>query len=261
MNPNWLGVTCAVGALIAFDLSYRLGKRLNVRKRRLAALIAILLAIPGLSFAAYYAHLVAEPAWYFELRSWRGTEAFLILIGVAGGLAASLAPFLGTIVPRVMVAVFAMVPMMKPFIGPIPQGIMKDQWQKDVCLQSTYSTCGPASTASILRHHGLTASEGEIARQAYSYLGGTEVWYLARVARRHGCKTSIQVEPGYSPEVPLPAVAGVRLGATGHFIAILSREGDRFRIGDPLRGSEIIPREELARRYQFTGFYMSILRP
>lgn len=44
----------------------------------------------------------------------------------------------------------------------------------------------------------------------------------------------------------------------GHFIAILSRDGNRFHIGDPLVGPETLTREQLIERYTFTGFYMPI---
>ena len=48
------------------------------------------------------------------------------------------------------------------------------------------------------------------------------------------------------------------MGSIGHFIPILGQEGDRFIIGDPLRGRELLSREELDERYDFTGFHMRI---
>ncbi len=53
-------------------------------------------------------------------------------------------------------------------------------------------------------------------------------------------------------------VAGVWVGSEGHFIALLSREGDRYRLGDPLTGPEVLSRQQLLARYTFTGFYMAI---
>jgi hypothetical protein len=49
-------------------------------------------------------------------------------------------------------------------------------------------------------------------------------------------------ESGFSTEGVLPAVVGVRLGSTGYFIAILREEGDKFLVGDPLNGGEILSR-------------------
>ena len=51
---------------------------------------------------------------------------------------------------------------------------------------------------------------------------------------------------------------GVRLGSIGHFIPILGQQGERYIVGDPLRGRELLSREELEQRYDFTGFHMRI---
>jgi len=67
-----------------------------------------------------------------------------------------------------------------------------------------------------------------------------------------------RISSGLDPEIPFPAVAGVRLDSSGHFIAILSRDGDLFQVGDPLVGSEKLIRKELLDRYEFTGFYLTI---
>ena len=103
-------------------------------------------------------------------------------------------------------------------------------------------------------------TESELAAEAHSYAGGTEAWYLARAARSRGFDVNFEFSPGFSPEDGLPAVVGVRLGYIGHFIAILGQEGDKFVIGDPLNGRELLSREELEQRYDFTAFHMQIKR-
>jgi hypothetical protein len=50
----------------------------------------------------------------------------------------------------------------------------------------------------------------------------------------------------------------VKLGSIGHFIPVLQVDGDRFLIADPLVGKEWVARDELLRRYVFTGFYMPV---
>ena len=55
-------------------------------------------------------------------------------------------------------------------------------------------------------------------------------------------------------------MVGVRLGNIGHFIPVLGREGERFVIGDPLKGKEVLTLEELEKRYEFTGFHMRVKR-
>ena len=53
-------------------------------------------------------------------------------------------------------------------------------------------------------------------------------------------------------------IAGVLIGSSGHFIAILEQNGDEFVVGDPLRGRVVLSRGDLEKRYQFTGFHMRI---
>lgn len=260
MNPNWLGVTSAILAFTAFLVVYRRAKRLSTKSRVLISLLAVVAAIPAASFAVYYAHVLPEPSWYYQFRSMAGTELLMVLMGVAGGSVATLMPRMLLGIPLFGVAAFSVTPFIKPFIGPIPSGTFRNEWDGKVCLQSTPSTCGAASTATLLKQFGTDVTESELAAEAHSYAGGTEAWYLARVARSRGFDVNFEFSPGFSPEDGLPAVVGVRLGSIGHFIAILGQEGDKFVIGDPLRGRELLSREELERRYDFTAFHMQIKR-
>jgi hypothetical protein len=258
MNPNWLGVLSAILAIAAFLAAYRAAEEKPFKSRVLLVILALIAALPGASFAAYYAHVLPEASWYYQFRSITGTELLIVLIGVAGGSVATLLPRVLLILPLLGVAAFSIAPIIKPFIGPIPSGTLRDQWDGEICLQSTPSTCGAASTASILKRFGVEATESDLAAEAHSYSGGTEAWYLARAARSRGFDVDFAFSPGFSPEDGLPAVVGVRLGSIGHFIPILGREGERFIIGDPLRGRELLSPEELQQRYDFTGFHMRI---
>lgn len=258
MNPNWLGVTSAVMALAAFFLAYFAAKDAPAKKRIVFTGCAIIAAIPGASFAAYYGHILPESSWYYEFRSITGTELLIVLLGVAGGMVATLLPRALLVLPLLCVAAFSIAPIIKPFIGPIPAGTMQDKWDGEICLQSTPSSCGAASTATILKQLGVDATESEIAAEAHSYAGGTEAWHLARAARSRGLVVDFSFTRGFTPEDGLPAVVGVRLGAIGHFIPVLSQEDDLFFIGDPLKGREILSRKQLHERYEFTGFHMRI---
>lgn len=258
MNPNWLGVISAILAFVAFGLVYRAAKDTPAKKRIPLALFAILAAIPGASFAVYYAHILPETSWYYQFRSITGTEFLIVFLGVAGGLVATLLPRVLLVLPLLGVAAFSIAPIIKPFIRPISAGTLQDQWDGEICLQSTPSTCGAASTATILKQLGVAVTESELAAEAHSYAGGTEAWYLARAARSRGFDADFVFTPGFTPEDGLPAVVGVRLGTIGHFIPIFGQEGDRFIVGDPLRGRELLSRDELHKRYDFTGFHMRI---
>jgi hypothetical protein len=260
MNPNWLGIISAILAFAAFFVAYRSSKRISTKSRILIAFLAIVAAIPAASFAVYYAHVIPEWNWYYQFRSIAGTEFLMVFIGVAGGMVATLMPRFLLVIPLLGVALFSVAPIIKPFIGPIPNGSFRDEWNGEVCLQSTPSTCGAASTATILKQLGADVTESELAAEAHSYARGTEAWYLARAARSRGFDVNFKFNPGFSPEDGLPAVVGVRLESIGHFIAILGQEGDKFIIGDPLRGRKLLSREELELRYDFTAFHMRIKR-
>ena len=258
MNPNWLSVLSAVLAYAAFLVNYQAAIAKPFKARVLLSSLALLAALPGASFAAYYARIVPESEWYYQFRSIAGTELLVVFIGVAGGLLATFLPRLLLILPLIGVTAFTIGPLIKPFIGPIDSGVMRDKWDGKICLQSTPSTCGAASTATILKHFGIDASEAELAAEAHSYDGGTEAWYMARAARSRGLDVAFDFHPDFAPEGGLPAVVGVRLGSIGHFIAIIGREGERFIVGDPLRGRELLTLEELRQRYGFTGFHMRL---
>ena len=260
MNPNWFGMACAAAALAGFFLSHRWAQQATANKRVLLAAAAGVLAIPGASFAVYYLHLLPEPGWYYVFRAWRGTECLLVLVGVAGGLVATLLPRRLLMLPLFCTAAVTLAPVLKPLVGPVSAGGLSNRWDGDVCLQSTASTCGAASVATILRGCGVATTEAELAREAYSSASGTEAWYLARAVQKRGCPVRFYHSSGFDPNMPFPAVAGVCLKGDGHFIAILARQGDRFRIGDPLMGAEELSRQELLERYTFTGFYMAIAK-
>lgn len=258
LNPNWLGVVSAILAIAAFSVVYRAAEGRPLKNRIWLLVFALIAALPGASFAVYYAHLLPETSWYYQFRSLRGTELLVVLIGVAGGVVATLLPRGLLFLPLLGVAAFSIAPIIKPFIGPIPSGTLRNVWRGEVCLQSAPSTCGAASTATILKHYGVDATESELAAEAHSYGGGTEAWYLARAARSRGFEVDFSFIPGFPPEDGLPAVVGVRLESIGHFIPILGREGEKFIVGDPLRGRELLTEEELKQRYEFTGFYMRV---
>jgi hypothetical protein len=266
MNPNWVGIFCAALAIPTFFLSYALGRKMTRRKRGWLTLVALVLAVPGASFAAYYAHLVEVPEWYYEFRSWRGTEGMLLFIGVAGGLVAASVGALFRMLLLLGVVAFVTVPFVKPFLGPFHDGALRDLWSGEVCLQSTYSTCGAASAVSLLRTYGQRTTEAEMAKEAHSYQGGTEAWYLARALRRRGIKATMNVRDGMpdflhaTPRSFHPCIVGVKFGNTGHFIALLSRDEDQFHVGDPLRGSEMLDVDELRKRYHYSGFWMEVGR-
>lgn len=256
-----MGVVAAVVAVVAFWFSYPAGKSQPLKTRAYWLLITSVLAIPSASLAVYYAHIFPETKWYYEFRSWPGTEFLVVIVGIAGGVFASVLPRCILILPLTGVVLLAIIPAIKPFIGPIPDDSISSLWDGDVCRQSIPSTCGAASTATVLRAFDIDATEAEIAREAHSCASGTEAWYMARVLRSRACAVRFHVAAGFEPKMALPAIVGVRLGTVGHFIAILSCDGGQYLVGDPLVGPRTFSEKALRRRYEFTGFFMSVSIP
>jgi hypothetical protein len=69
----------------------------------------------------------------------------------------------------------ALLSMVYPLLGAAPE--CRDRWDKlGTCLQSTERTCSPAAAATLLRQHGIAATEQEMAelcltREGTSWLG------------------------------------------------------------------------------------------
>ena len=197
--------------------------------------IFVLLAIPSILFAVYYLHILPERAWFYTLRSWSGSELLIVFLGGATGAFATLLPRSLLLLPLCTLVAIAIVPYIKPLVGPLADSEFAERWDGDTCLQSTSSTCGPASVSTILRRLGAETTERETARAAYTYAGGTEAWYLARYVRSKGFVPRFDFRKTFH-QAGLPAVVGVRFGNVGHFIAVLDVNGDQITFADPLRG-------------------------
>src|SRR5262249_16479292 len=151
------------------------------------------------------------------------------------------------------------VPFIKPILAPIDLTRLQDRCDGEVCMQSTFSTCGPSSAATILKLFGQNASERQLAAESFTYRGGTEIWYLARVFRQRGLDTHVVQRSLDSTWLPSPAIAGVVLpGGAGHFIAVLRDTPDEMTIGDPLKGKVVIKKAELKNYYHFTGLFLLV---
>jgi ABC-type bacteriocin/lantibiotic exporter with double-glycine peptidase domain len=152
--------------------------------------------------------------------------------------------------------------LLGPYVKPIFRAPFwdqfRDQWSNDVCLQTSESSCGPACAATLLRQLGHPMTEMEIARESFTSRHGTENWYLARTLRRHGATVEFVRQPDPAQPWPHPAIAGVRMQNTGHFITILGRQGDQYTIGDPIGGRHTQSQAAWSQTYEFTGFFLVV---
>jgi hypothetical protein len=98
---------------------------------------------------------------------------FPISAGALGGLAWHRVPgrrvrkglFVGALTGASIYSVF------HPVLGMNPE--CRDEWMRDVCLQTTPSTCSPACAATLLRMHGISATEPEMAELCLTRRGTT----------------------------------------------------------------------------------------
>lgn len=260
-----LVVPTAVLAGVLFWLGYMLEQRASSpAKRRILCLVAFTLALPCVVCDLFYAHLFDTWVWFYGVRAMPLSELSLAGVGlIAGVIYAYIEPETlkeKLVVPIGLIIVLGL-PFSKTVMAPLDVAGLHETCETEVCLQSTPSTCGPSSAATILKLYGYGASEKELAKEALTYRGGTENWYLARALRKRGFDADFVVQPSDSLSIPSSSIAGVRLeGGTGHFIAILDTSGESVVIGDPLIGKLKLRRAELSKRYHFTGFFL-VVRP
>jgi predicted double-glycine peptidase len=255
---NFIGAIAIVASVSAFGFTHRHLYQKPLGTRFVFFGVFSILSIPALLSSFYYFHVLPEVAWFYTLRSWTGSEFLVVFLGAAGGAAGSLLPRWLTVLPLLGSIGLAIVPYLKPIMNPLDQSSLKEQWDGDACLQSTASTCGPASTASILRSFGVDAAEQDIARAAFTSASGTEAWYLARYVRGRGLAARFDFEPTFSTSVGFPAMVGVRIGGFGHFIAVLDASENQVTFVDPLSGKMRLPISDFIKSYQFTGFHMVV---
>ncbi|MEN9362379.1 MAG: hypothetical protein RL095_3914 [Verrucomicrobiota bacterium] len=213
---------------------FLLARRLPRSRCSLIAAVAILPL--ALLPAGGYLHLWDSNPWFCEFRS-RAVADFLPVFS-AFSFGRLLAPCLQRLGWRDLAACAlclpAALPAFKLAVMKRPEIQFSSKWQQEVALQSTPSSCGPASCASLLRRHGRVDSEAHIARDAGTTLSGTEIWHLARVLRRRGMEVSFQRQYRLGDA---PCLVGIRLGAgVGHFNAILADDGMTLILAEPLSG-------------------------
>jgi predicted double-glycine peptidase len=249
-------------AAIFFWIGLIVARKATPSIRHILLLLAAVLALPCAVCDLFYTHLFDGWTLFYRFRAAPFSELSLAGIGLSAGmLYCWMEP--DTLGEKLVVPVGLLIVLGLPFsksaLAPVDRSRLQQTCNGEVCLQSTMSTCGPSSAATILKLYGRAASEKELAEEAFTYRGGTESWYLARALRRRGFDADFIIQRSSSESIPAPSIAGVTLGGgTGHFVAVLSSTPERVVIGDPLTGKFEISRSDLKSRYHFTGFFLVI---
>lgn len=258
---NWLFLPVVALATVLFAAGYRAGKRAGWP----IWLAASVCALPAILFATYYFHWFDDAVWFYRFRAVPLTELSASGAGLLAGLVYAWLARRGhgaryLVPPLLLAGLF--VPYMKAVVAPLDPSQLAGRCRDGVCLQSTPSTCGPASVATLLRMFDFEESEKTLAQEAFTSAGGTENWYLARALRRRGFPVDYVIVERPVTRLPHPSVAGVTLpGGAGHFIAILEETGDAYVIGEPMHGKLTVPKSRLSSSYNFTGFFLVVGNP
>lgn len=262
MNFNWLVIPALFIALILFVVGRESMRRCGSDKSRIGlAVVAFILGLPGFLMAAYYLHWFDDAKWFYIFRSFPFSELTAAGAGLFAGVLSERLKGSGLFSTLVFIALLCIgivIPYLKPMLDPLPTDQLRDRWNDEVCLQSTPSSCGAASAATVFKSLGLNIQEGELAAECLTSSSGTENWYIARAFRKRGFAVNYRIEKQFPSDLKLPAIAGVRVGNYGHFIAILERPNGVYITGDPLKGRQEIPVEHISNAFDFTGFFMEI---
>ncbi len=154
---------------------------------------------------------------------------FPLAAGFLGGLACevSVRPGLRRFLPAVGLQLAAVVTLAAPFLGSVPD--CQDLWHDSgVCLQSTDKTCSAASAATLLKLHGITATEQEMAELCLTR-NGTHWMGVYRGLKLKTAGTAWVVEPFECSADQLlasqePAMLCVGIPAHGQVDPIYRRE-------------------------------------
>ena len=267
INPNFY--LSLIFCLILFISGRQLAELPSSGKTKgnITAILS-LIALPSLLFPLGYLNFFGESPLYCSFRAINRSEILTSLIAPLFGYITYLRPRsvireygFSAMTKRLrpfafpFCLLFITFCFVKPIIRPLDKNIdFLEIWENDVMMQSSASTCGPSSLATVMYSiDSYRDSEEDIARGAYTCRTGADNWYLARYSIALGYKAKFSVCRDIT-EVPVPSIAGVRINGAGHFIAILSVENNIVEIGDPLRGKLYLSPSDFNNLYEFSGF-------
>jgi ATP-binding cassette subfamily B protein len=112
--------------------------------------------------------------------------------------------------------------------------------------------CGAACLASVARFYRLKLPLWDIRRQAGTNKGGTSAYGLVKAAESIGFDAKgVQVELADLQDIPLPAIAHLRLASgTHHFVVIYKVGKNKVKVMDPAVGRmQVLSRDNFSQRW------------
>lgn len=118
---------------------------------------------------------------------------------------------------------------------------------RDLVLQSSPITCGPAALAYVLRASGLDVAEAELQSLTNPGPNGTSMLSLALAAEHFGFRAyGLKLSYDDLSQITLPAIAYFQQ----HFVVITRVLPTGVEIGDPLSGFHFYPTKAFLRVWQ-----------
>ena len=153
MHANPMLIPAILGTAALFWAGMTAERKLQTNASRWLLWVGgAILAIPGLLFVLYYAHVFDNAAWFYSLRTVSYIELTACGLGLIAGMVQSWWQPEGlsekSVVPAALLVLIA-IPFVKPLLDPLDEKQLKERYDGDVCLQSTFSTCGPASAVTL----------------------------------------------------------------------------------------------------------------
>ncbi len=201
-------------------------------------LVAMVLALAATANVAYYAHRFDDLPGYFRYRTWWWADDVPALSGLLLGCCLRIGRrtrrWAATAAALVLALAAILGPWAKPLLIPLEQLDPAGRWDDGICIQTTYSTCGPCALTNLLHRHGIVTSERDLAAEAMTSGTSTELWYLARCAERRGFATSfVAGDQALQPD----AIVGKGSAGAGHFVAVTRGADGTLSFADSVAGA------------------------
>lgn len=169
-----------LSAAVAFFLGYRMARDWSRNARMIGVMVAIVVGFCFFRFAYDSIRIVALfPSGLLPFAA----EWQVPFVAVGAGI------FLREVtLPRwrrgllsLMLVVVSLLPVVRMVAATAPRS--KNVWSGPVCRQTNPSTCSAAAAATLLRHHGIKATEAEMIDLCFTRRDGTSLGGLARGLR------------------------------------------------------------------------------
>lgn len=264
-------------------LAYRVGCWYHAKSRSRETVVFLgVTAVAFVSAWSYFGRLIwAETIQSSSVLCWSNLTP--VVLGFTAGLASHTHGLRYRMRPAAALALmllavgFVATPIARPLFFPLSLD-PNPRWKSDVLLQSHPASCAPAAAVTLLRHHGIDASENELAGVCLSSRLGTAPLGLYRglhlLADRNGFEAIVadQLPKEWLHKQQLPVAAIVHFEAlpgdlirnrflgnrfSGHVVTILGcTDGGRWLIGDPAVGKVSWSEEELQQRITGEAIYL-----